>query len=122
MATDTVASLAQSSRTGCDLYRLWAKRLRPPMRLAHKAGEKMFLDYPGQTMPVVDLQTGEIRQAHLFVAVLGASSYASGRAAGYTYAEAQGGICPTGSAATCGRRPSSAGSQRSSPQTTSRPG
>jgi transposase len=38
---------------------------------------------------VVDLATGEIRQAHIFVAVLGASSYASGRAAGYTYAEAQ---------------------------------
>ncbi len=65
----------------CDLYRLWAKRLRPPMRLTHKAGEKMFVDYPGQTVPVVDLPTGEIRQASIFVAVLGASSY--------TYAEAQ---------------------------------
>jgi transposase len=65
----------------CNLYRQWAKRLNPSLRLAHAAGEKLFVDYAGQTVPVIDPQTGEVRQAQLFVAVLGASNY--------TYAEAQ---------------------------------
>jgi transposase len=64
----------------CQLYRDWSKKLKPTMRLNHKAGEKVFVDYAGQTMPVVDPKTGEIREAEIFVAVLGASSY--------TYAEA----------------------------------
>ena len=64
----------------CELYRRWAKRLKPSMRLSHKGGEKLFVDYAGQTVPVVDPHTGEVRQAQIFVAVLGASSY--------TYAEA----------------------------------
>jgi transposase len=51
------------------------------MRLEHKAGEKMFVDYSGQTHPVIDPATGEIQDAEIFVAVLGASSY--------TYVEAQ---------------------------------
>jgi transposase len=63
----------------CEIYRLWAKKLDPPMRLSHKAGEKVFVDYAGQTVRIVDPETGEIREAHIFVAVLGASSY--------TYAE-----------------------------------
>ena len=46
------------------------------------------MDYAGPTVPIIDPQTGEIRQAQVFVAVLGASSYASGRAAGYTWADA----------------------------------
>lgn len=50
------------------------------MRLDHKAGEKMFVDYCGQTIEVIDRATGETREAEVFVAVLGASSY--------TYAEA----------------------------------
>lgn len=58
----------------CELYHLWANKLDPPMRLTHKGGEKLFVDYAGQTMPVVDPQTGEIREAHIFVATLGASS------------------------------------------------
>lgn len=65
----------------CELYRRWARKLDPPMRLTHKAGEKLFVDYAGRTVPVVDPETGEIRQAHIFVATLAASSY--------TYAEAQ---------------------------------
>ena len=64
----------------CELYRLWARKLDPPMRLTHKAGEKMFVDYAGQTVRVVDTETGEIQEAHIFVATLGASNY--------TYAEA----------------------------------
>ena len=64
----------------CDLHREWAGRRSVWMRLDHKAGERMFVDYAGGTMPVVDRETGEIRQAQIFVAVLGASNY--------TYAEA----------------------------------
>ena len=65
----------------CELFRQWSKKLNPTMRLNHKAGEKMFVDYAGQTVPVIDPETGEIRQTEIFVAVLGASSY--------IYAEAQ---------------------------------
>ena len=64
----------------CDLYRNWEGRLAPTMRQAHVAGEKMFVDYAGATLEVIDGATGEIRQAQIFVAVLGASSY--------TYAQA----------------------------------
>jgi len=59
----------------CALYRQWAKRLNPSMRLSHKAGEKVFVDYAGQKAPVIDPQTGEIRQAEVFIGVLGASNY-----------------------------------------------
>jgi len=65
----------------CELYRLWAKKLNPPMRMVHKAGEKLYVDYAGDTVPITDPETGEVSQAHIFVGVLGASSY--------TYAEAQ---------------------------------
>ena len=65
----------------CALYRKWAKRLNPSMRLTHKAGEKVFVDYAGQTVPVVYPDTGEIHQAQIFIGVLGASNY--------TYVEAQ---------------------------------
>jgi transposase len=59
----------------CELYRRWAKRLRTSMRQVHKGGEKVFVDYAGQTAPVVDPHTGEVRQAQVFVAALGASNY-----------------------------------------------
>ena len=45
------------------------------MREEHRAGEKLFIDYAGQTVPMVDPETGEVRQAQVFVAVLGAWSY-----------------------------------------------
>jgi transposase len=64
----------------CDQYRAWTRKLDVVMRQEHRAGEKLFVDYAGQTAEVVDQRTGEIRQAQIFVAVLGASSY--------TYAEA----------------------------------
>ena len=63
----------------CDLYRSWEGRLSPTMRQAHPAGERLFVDYAGQTVEVVDGRTGEVRQAQVFVAAMGASSY--------TYAE-----------------------------------
>ena len=59
----------------CEQYREWAGKLDLVMRQEHRAGEKLFIDYAGQTMPVVDPETGEVRQAQAFVAVLGASSY-----------------------------------------------
>jgi transposase len=64
----------------CDLNREWEKRLSPTMRQTHIAGERMFVDYAGTKLHVVEWTTGEILTAELFVAVLGASSY--------TYAEA----------------------------------
>ena len=59
----------------CELYRIWLGSVDPVMRQKHKAGEKLFVDYAGQTIPVVDPATGMVREAQLFLAVLGASSY-----------------------------------------------
>ena len=64
----------------CERYRAWRGKLDVVMRQDHRAGEKLFVDYAGQTIPVTDRATGEIRDAQIFVAVLGASNY--------TYAEA----------------------------------
>jgi transposase len=64
----------------CELYQRWRAKQEFVLRQEHRAGEKAFVDYAGQTIPIQDPNTGEIRQAQLFVAVLGASSY--------TYAEA----------------------------------
>ena len=59
----------------CRLYREFLKTLNPVMRQTHKAGEKMFIDYAGQTIPWTDRLTGEVYQAEMFLAVLGASNY-----------------------------------------------
>lgn len=59
----------------CDHYREWKGRLDLVMRQEHRVGEKLFVDYAGQTVEVVDRATGEVKQAQIFVAVLGASSY-----------------------------------------------
>jgi transposase len=59
----------------CTLYLEWLKKQRRSMRQTHKAGEKLFVDYAGQTVPIVSNTTGEIRTAQIFVAVLGASNY-----------------------------------------------
>ena len=59
----------------CKLYRAWAAKLDVVVRQEHRVGEKMFVDYAGQTVPVVDRDTGELREAQIFVAVLGASNY-----------------------------------------------
>ena len=64
----------------CEIYRQWARRLRPSMRQVHRAGEKTFIDFSGKRPMLVDPRTGEVRRVELFVAVLGASSF--------TYAEA----------------------------------
>ena len=59
----------------CDLYRRWLKKLDLVLRQEHRAGEKMFVDYAGATIPIHDPQSGEVHHAAVFVAVLGASSY-----------------------------------------------
>jgi len=59
----------------CEIYRQWARKLKISMRQIHKAGEKLFVDYCGHTLPIVNPQTGEISEAQIFVAVLGASNY-----------------------------------------------
>jgi len=64
----------------CELYRAWEGRLSPTMRQAHVGGEKLFVDYAGTTIDIVDATTGEVHACQLFVAALGASSL--------TYAEA----------------------------------
>ncbi len=59
----------------CERYRQWRNRLDPVLRQEHRAGEKVFVDYAGQTVPVVDPDTGEIRESQIFVGVLGASNF-----------------------------------------------
>lgn len=59
----------------CDLYRGWEGRLPVTMRQTHLGGDKLFIDYAGDKIPVlVDRRTGKTRDAHIFVAVMGASS------------------------------------------------
>ena len=64
----------------CLRYRHWKKTLDISLRQDYKAGEKLFVDYAGDTIPIHDPATGKITPAYLFVATLGASNY--------TYAEA----------------------------------
>src|SRR5215469_1698310 len=59
----------------CEAYRQWAGKLDLVMRQSHRAGETLFVAYAGQTMPVVNTLTGEVRAAAIFIAVLGASNY-----------------------------------------------
>jgi transposase len=57
-------------------YRLWKKRVNVSLHVEHKAGDKMYIDYAGATLPYVDEDTGEIMDAQVYVAVLGWSQYA----------------------------------------------
>jgi transposase len=58
----------------CTRYKDWTGQLKRSMRQIHRAGEKLFADYAGPTLPIIDATTGESRPASIFVAVLGASS------------------------------------------------
>ena len=64
----------------CELYNRWVQKLDLVLRQDHRVGEKMFVDHAGPTVPIVDRETGQVHEAAIFVAVLGASNY--------TYAEA----------------------------------
>lgn len=64
----------------CELYRRWRGGLDRVLRQEHRAGEKVFVDFAGQTVPVIDRATGEVRDGEVFVGVLGASNF--------TYAQA----------------------------------
>lgn len=73
--TQTYPNRCYSYSQFCERYQQWLKKQKRSMRQIHKAGEKLFVDYAGQTMPVVCSATGEVRFAQVFVAVLGASNY-----------------------------------------------
>lgn len=64
----------------CEHYLRWSKKVNPVMHMNHKAGDKMFVDYAGKTLQLVDKKTKEVTEVQFFIAILGASQY--------TYAEA----------------------------------
>ena len=64
----------------CEHYRQWLAKQRPTMRVVHRGGEKLFVDYSGKKPHLVDPKTGEWHEVELFLGVLGASNF--------TYAEA----------------------------------
>src|SRR5215471_19805448 len=65
----------------CQLYSEWKRCLSATMRQTHLAGDKLFVDWAGDRVSIIDQVTGEVHEASIFVAVLGASSY--------TYSEAR---------------------------------
>ena len=65
----------------CELHNVWRRTITATMRQTHLAGERLFVDWAGDTIGVVDPATGEVHQARIFVAALGASNF--------TYAEAR---------------------------------
>ena len=79
----------------CELFRGFERRLQPSMRQDHVAGDKVFVDYSGKKIAIVEPHNGEIREAEI-VAVLGASNF--------TYAEATW-TCPWGGRGRAGRTP-----------------
>lgn len=64
----------------CIYYSAWQKRVNPAMHIVHKAGDKMYVDFAGEKLQIVDPTTGEIQDVEVFVAILGSSQL--------TYAEA----------------------------------
>ena len=68
-------ALAYKYTSFCIKYRAFAQSLKRSMRQLHIGGEKLFVDYAGQTVPLIDASTGEITAAQIFVATLGASNY-----------------------------------------------
>ncbi|MGD0343112.1 MAG: IS21 family transposase [Bacteroidales bacterium] len=61
-------------------YNRWCKKVNPVMHMSHKAGDKMYVNYAGKTLQLVDKDSAEVHQVQFFVAILGSSQY--------TYAEA----------------------------------
>ena len=67
--------LAYKYTSFCIKYREFARTKLRSMRQIHIAGEKLFVDYAGGSVPIIDASTGEISEAQIFVATLGASNY-----------------------------------------------
>jgi transposase len=59
----------------CNHYHRWLERQDVVMRFEHPAGERMFVDFCGDTLPITDPDTGEVWQAQVFVSALAASGY-----------------------------------------------
>jgi len=78
----------------CFHYQRFAASLKRSMRQTHRAGEKLFIDYSGDTVAIIDAFTGEIRRAEIFVAVLAPRSTPTRRRPGRN-------SCPTGLTRTC---------------------
>ena len=76
----THGTLALRYSSYCERYRHWVRRLQRSMRQRHYAGEKLFVDYAGSTVPIYGATCEEAYRAAIFVGALGAS--------GYAYAEA----------------------------------
>ena len=72
--------LAMSYSTFCKHYKKWKKQQPLSMRQTHVGGDKVFVDYSGKTLTLIDPDTSELKSAEIFIGVLGASNY--------TYAEA----------------------------------
>ena len=56
-------------------YNRWCRKVNPVMHINHKAGDKMYVDYAGKTLQIVDIESGEVKQVQFFVAILGSSQY-----------------------------------------------
>ncbi len=74
-------------------YRQWSKRVNSTMHIDHKAGDKMYVDYAGDTLQIVDRESGQITKVQVFVAILGASQL--------TYVEASMSQCKEDFIASC---------------------
>jgi len=59
----------------CELHKGWQKTISATMRQTHLAGEKLFVDWADDTLPVIDPATGQEHRARIFLAALGASNY-----------------------------------------------
>lgn len=57
----------------CICYSTWQKKVNPVMHMIHKAGDKMYVDFAGEKLQIVDTHTGEIQEVEVFVAILGSS-------------------------------------------------
>lgn len=57
----------------CNRFRDWSRRSTPTMHIIHKAGDKLFVDYAGEKLQIINRKTGEITKTEVFVAILGAS-------------------------------------------------
>jgi hypothetical protein len=99
----------------CQTYRAWANKRDLVMRQTHRAGEKLFVDDAGQSLPVVNRHSGEVTRRSFLLRSWGPPATPTPKPPGPR-------VCPTGSARTCGPLRRSAGSPRSSsPITSKRP-